>query len=324
MADSWLERKKRMVRCKVHGLHYDPKLTSGCVRCRKEQVPKARSPQLAILLLLLMGIVFVFMQLLSPFLESDEAIAELEFAEETTASAPTPTAPAKLDPEAFRAPLESLESTLFRSQVEEFSDLGENAGLTALSLTQELRGREPGRGAVAADAIEALFGPWREEGAAPTFAELEAARTRWVELRGEYFQPASWFASSTAAPGHLDRASLLVYRELATELEDLIFEGRSRLEAPSADEDLSEWSGDWRTQIAELETRLPARPGVEEDAEILAAVQKLERTLSELRRLAAEIDSAGSKASPQTLETLDLLAADAAASGRDFDDLLAA
>ena len=45
---SWIERRQRMVRCKTHGLHFDPRLSSGCVLCVKEWaklLPNGASPR---------------------------------------------------------------------------------------------------------------------------------------------------------------------------------------------------------------------------------------------------------------------------------------
>ncbi len=51
--DHWIKRRQRAAKCKIHGLHYDPELTSGCTLCRKEglaALPR-KKPQMLVMLL---------------------------------------------------------------------------------------------------------------------------------------------------------------------------------------------------------------------------------------------------------------------------------
>ena len=49
--NSWAERRQRMVKCKKHGLHYDPEMSTGCTRCLREaaKIRTTRPPQLVLI-----------------------------------------------------------------------------------------------------------------------------------------------------------------------------------------------------------------------------------------------------------------------------------
>ena len=67
--NSWAERRGRMVKCKIHGLHYDPEMSTGCTLClrdaAKTQRP-TRPPQLVLILLCLLGMAAILLYIFGP------------------------------------------------------------------------------------------------------------------------------------------------------------------------------------------------------------------------------------------------------------------
>ncbi|NJL26665.1 MAG: hypothetical protein HC897_01725, partial [Thermoanaerobaculia bacterium] len=251
--ESWVERQQRLVRCKIHGLHYDPKLTSGCIICRKQEQPKRRSPQLAIMLLLLLGIVFVFLQLLTPWLkqpsaETGPAIAEIEA---QSAETQAPGRPPRLEPQPFRGAIEALEGALFRPQTPDLSEIDDQVAAAGSRLSEELQRGGGDMGLAAAASIDSLLERWQTS--LGTLQDVEKARSQWIESRDRFFEEAPWYSHLSSDVGRVERVTLLAYREVAAEAEALIADGLAQIQAERDD------AGPFAETPADRETRLAAR-----------------------------------------------------------------
>lgn len=335
--DSWVEHQQRLVRCKIHGLHYDPKLTSGCTICRKLAQPKRRSPQLAIMLLLLLGIVFVLLQLLTPWLQPSETEAELPAQEQElagTVESRAPGRPPRLDPERYRSAIETIEATLFQPQTSDPSQIADQLESAGSRLSQDLESSGGDLGTAAATSIESLVERW--QGSLATVQDVERAKLQWLQSRDRFFEEAPWFNHLVSDSGQVDRRTLLAYREVAAEAETLLAEGHEQIQVRNDDDTTPaetpveseaqsparrEWWSAWRRRVEELSGRLPARPGAQASAPLLAAVAQLEQALNRLRQLSADPNLADR---PEAAQTLDDLSSEVATIVRDFDDLLSA
>lgn len=303
MADkySWLERQRRMVKCKEHGLHYDPKLSSGCTLCAKDaarQIPR-RAPQLTLILLCLLGMAVALYQIFGIRAEGIPAFT-LGSAESEEA---TVSFPARLDPEPHREEIENLEVALYRPAIMTTRDLptaGRHIADAARGLSEAIARRHPGDGTAVAAAITRLTTAADDEF---TFADLRSARVLWSRIRASYFHPASWYRSPPSNGLEEQRARLADYRDAASELMGLIGEASGELaalesaRAPAPGGGTSDWhqfSSDWRQRLREAWSSLPAgAPSGVDDARVLLAVQQLERAFRRAETAVQASDPAG-------------------------------
>lgn len=286
--ESWIERRQRIVRCKAHGLHYDPKLASGCTLCHKEasRTFPERAPQLTIILLCVLGMTFVLYQIFGP--EGGEGAAALALGPpEEEAGA------VRLDPEPYRRPIQALESALaVEVEARDLAGAGEGIAATARLLSDAIRQREPDAGVLAAGAIARLG----EGITADTFGfgDLEQARGVWLEIRRRHLRAAPWFVPPPTDGVPRQRAALAEYRAVAADLVALMQEGaaEARATADSVDGDgeasWREYLPGWRERIGELWKRQPERPGAAASAEVLTATQALERSFQRAWALASD------------------------------------
>ncbi len=299
--EHWTIRRQRAVRCKIHGLHYDPKMTSGCSLCRKEGIteqPRSR-PQLIVFLLAILGLALVIYRIFGPGgIRSDgTAAAEVESPDElVTSVAPS----AGLDPEPYRERIETLEQALFEPQADELGGIGDAIGTAASDLSRAIRANEPQAGRQAMTAISELRRSI--EGVEFTLDDLKASRETWSQLRIKYFRRASWFNATAPTYPPTDRAALTVYRSAIDELGELINEGSDEARTLAADlpdfgaederqrrqEQWREFARDWRQRLDQLERRLPERPTAEASTSVLLAIQNLEEAFTRVRSLAAD------------------------------------
>ncbi|MCP3959642.1 MAG: hypothetical protein GY719_17470 [bacterium] len=297
MADnSWAERRRRMVKCKIHGLHYDPEMSTGCTRClrdaAKTQSP-SRPPQLVIILLCLLGMAFISLYIFGPRRAATGG-ADLGIASSPSASAQ------KLDPETFRLPVENLETALFRTPINETEDLlfvSSDISASAASLSQAILDAEPVIGFDTADQIARLGQ------AVPTdqvaLNDVERARSQWLRIRRQRLRSADWlYQPSQAKSDEEETTSASKYSDIASSLRSLIEEGASEVELLNDPDDsldrverTDRWRAfarDWRDRIVSLRSRLPARPGARSNANLLLATQDLEKAISQTWALASD------------------------------------
>lgn len=293
--NSWAERRRRMVKCKIHGLHYDPEMSTGCTLCLRDAAKAeqpARPPQLVLILLCLLGMAAILLYISGS--ESPEAAGTLDLG---IASDPAADAP-KLDPEPYRTPFETLETALFRTPLDETEDLlvvSSNFQAAAGDLSSTILRDESVDGLTAANEI-ALMGQ-----GIPTdqvaFADIQRARAQWIRIRKQRFLQAPWFSEPSAAPARPD-TTIADYSDVAASVRALIEDGAAEIEAMSDPADAAPGEDDtalrWRTfardflaELDSLESRLPARPTADAAAGLLVAIQDLEQALSLARALAS-------------------------------------
>ncbi len=283
--ENWIERRQRMVRCKTHGLHFDPRMSSGCVLCVKEwaRLLPQRAPQFTIVLLCVLGMAVILYQVFGP----GRTVGNLLIVDEEEA----PVDP-RLDPEPYRQAIETLETGLFAT-VEgrgELLDTGTSFAAATRELSGKIQRRDP-PSAGTADAIARLGAATAE---AFGFAELENLRDDWLRLRRHQFLSADWFRFPVEGSAQ-DRVMRAEHREVARGLRALLYEGAAEIQAlvdaedPDEDGELwQEFTGDWRRRLDELWSNRPHRPSADADAEFLIAIQELERAFHGTRTLASD------------------------------------
>ena len=298
MADSWAERRGRMVKCKIHGLHFDPDMSTGCTLCLRDaqkSQPK-RSPQLVVILLCLLGMAAILFYIFGPRQQPrGPGIIDLGIASDPVAGV------IKLDPEPYRAPVEALEIALFRTPLDETDDLllvSSDVQAAADDLSGAILETEPVDGLTAADLIA------RMGQAVPSsqvvVADIQRARSQWLQIRKQRFLEAAWFSQASESGEIAVDTTLSDYSEIASDLRALIEDGAAQADALSqpvaygeegtVTTDWQDFAGDWRREIESLAGRLPARPGSRAASGLLAAIQHLEQALSQARALASSTE----------------------------------
>ncbi len=290
MADSWAERRGRMVKCKIHGLHFDPEMTTGCTLCLRDEAKSRRSvsrpPQLVLILLCLLGMAAILLYLSGQNLASP--LVELGLGTE-------PAAVQKLDPEPYRGSITTLESALFRTPLDEPYDLlvvSDDARVATEELSAAILRNEPVQGLETADLIARMGQAIPADQVA--VSDIDRARLQWARLRQQHFQAASWF-SPPASPGEPTAVPTSEYSDAAVSLRALLEDAAAEAEAlsdptaPAGDDPAFGWqlfARDWLSELEDLERRLSARPSADASSELLLAVQQLERALAQARALA--------------------------------------
>ncbi len=284
--DNWAKRRRRLTKCKKHGLHFDSELTSGCALCRKEGLitgPERSGPQFLVLLITLLGLAILAFSLANR-IQENRSRAEAED-EGAVASSN------KLDPGLMRREIEAMERA-----VGETPEAGlENAGIQIRSAAQELYaaidrlGPEGSRPTLLA--LEDWIQGIPEEGFSPS--DLRSARSTWKRIASRGFNSAPWW-SSTGSPTQDDgRVILLAYRDAAEALVALADEGAAQVAAYATpelqgDDGWSSFSEDWLLRIEGVGKRLPSRGNLGAESRFLAGVQDLRNALSRLTRLAGD------------------------------------
>ncbi len=292
---SWAERRGRMVKCKTHGLHFDPELSTGCTRCMREasKAQPTRPPQLVLILLCILGMTAILFYILGP------GRAETDATDLFGGAAAVTDGP-KLDPEPFQLMMAALESALFRTTIDETDDLlvaSSDIEMAATVLSGEILRVEPAHGMAAADLIARMAQAIPPDQV--VLADIQRARNQWLQIRSQRFQRADWFFKPLAAGAPRAAASSADYSGAASDLRALIENGLAEVEALSdpataVDGDPAErwrvFAGDWREQLASLKARIPPRPGTRAEGTMLAAYQDLEQALRLARTLASSND----------------------------------
>ncbi|RMH19386.1 MAG: hypothetical protein D6696_10745 [Acidobacteria bacterium] len=288
--------KRRTVRCEIHGLHYDPQLTKGCIRCRKEGLadPPAK-PQFLPLLLILLGLTIVGAGFVDQLFDRSAADVGAAAAENGGGRLVT-----LLDPQLFRPQIEALEAAL-NGDVADFTLLRDRVTTAATALGRAVRPADP-------RAAEEIFAFAREVANSELdLTHLASARQRWGTLRHRLFLPAAWLE----VLGPVDRTAVALDRDLSLSLIDLVNE----VQAAGAD-GWAERAPEWLARLDALRTRLAPPPPFDSDPRLLLARRQLEDGFAELR--AAILEGRSRALRPR----LEALAASLEESRRAFEDLL--
>ncbi len=326
--EHWTTRRQRAVKCKTHGLHYDPRLTSGCALCRKELPAAAprQKPQMVVMLLSLLAVAVILYRVLGPGTIGAEAA--IEAPPETTTAALDATS-AQLSPEPYRREIQAVDRAFFDTSEVELERMSDQILFTLRQLSRRLAASQPAAGRPAIESLDLLAARFPSGGLSLDL--LHELRTEWVRLRDRHFQDALWYVFPGAVDPRTDRAALVAYRGVAEDLLALLGEGSDRaavLSAPTAPnyvdpEDAARKREQWRAfrsqwegRIADLKRQLPERPGVKADPQVLLAARRLEQAFSRVTSLA----SGNGLPSPTRIgEAFDAVEQ----ARRSFDDLLA-
>lgn len=290
--NSWAERRGRMVKCKPHGLHYDPEMSTGCTLCLRDAGKAQRAsrpPQLVLILLCLLGMAGILFYLFGPGQDEARDIIDLGVASNAATAAP------KLDPEAYRTPVIDLETALFHTSLEETEDLLIVSGdvqTAADDLSAAILRDQPVHGLTAADQIARMGQAMPVDQV--VVADIQKARRQWSRIRKQRFQSAEWFSDLSVASTR-SGPSVSDYSDVASSVRALIEDGAAEAEAlsepadePGVDLDLRwrNFASGWQEELDSLESRLSNRPDASASGELLVAVTDLEQAISQARSLA--------------------------------------
>ncbi len=297
--NSWAERRGRMVKCKIHGLHYDPEMSTGCTLCLRDAAKAgrpSRPPQLVLILLCLLGMAAILLYIFRPGQGEATGIIDLG-----VASNPAVTV-TKLDPEPYRGQIQALETALFRTPLDETEDLlvaSSNVRAATDDLSSAILRSEPIDGLTTADLIARIGQGVPADQVVLT--DIQRARDQWTRLRKQRFLSADWFTEPSAAGAVPDTTAadfssiaasvLALIEDGAVEVETLNDPGLSTGGDDGFEEDDSalRWrtfARDWLDQLKSLQSRLPARPGAGAAGNLLVAIQDLEQAMRLARSLA--------------------------------------
>lgn len=283
-----------MVKCKIHGLHFDPEMSTGCTRCLRDAAkahPK-RPPQLVLILLCILGMAFILLYLFGP---GQRQIAPPDLG---LASLQDPDVE-RLDPEPYRQPIQELETSLFQTPIDETDDLLVVSSAISSStdnLSRRILENEPRKGLTVADLIARLGQGVPTNQVA--LSDVQRARTQWLRIRNERLLKADWFVEPSTSTEGSDTTSIADYSAIASDLRFLIDDGLVQVQtlsdttasadAVSREGSWRAFTRDWNEQLTRLSSRMPARPSARADGRLLVAIQDLEQALSRARSLASE------------------------------------
>lgn len=257
--------ERRAVKCPVHGLHFDPKLTGGCIRCRREGLVPHSKPKFIPLLLSLLALTLVVAGLVSAILEDRRATRPVTEAAVFDDAAPDP----RIEPDAYRDTIEQIDGALFPSTVIDLSVLGDRAAAASKQLSETLR--RSGRDHVASElaSFAADLG-----NADLDAAGLSSARERWIFLREGRFLPAPWMHDATQANADaVDSALVGAYLDYANEIDSLL--------GSLSPDTLTE--PQWNDRLSDLEARMPEAPAYGADGSLVLGFRALQQSITAMR-----------------------------------------
>ena len=273
--ENWIDRQKRMARCKRHGLHFDPKMATGCYLCLKEAARNRvyKRPKFLVLLISTLAAALVLYQIFGPEAPEnpeDAPLVGLEIPEASDGLLQ------KIDPGPYRGALETLEQVLFSGGLESRSDLSLAAQRLASAsgnLRTAVSDAQPDAALIGA------LGDFRNKIPQGSFTarDLQKAQRLWLTIRGRHLEQAAWFRTPQEETGSSDLLAA-EYQTLTSDLISFLQDGLSEVQYG----DSSRWkdfAGDWRRRFEELAKRRPRRPGADEAPAMLRAYQDLEKAL---------------------------------------------
>lgn len=259
---------RRTVVCDLHGLRYDPNLSSGCIRCRREGLIPRTRPKFLPLLIALLAFTLVAARLVTAILEDRATPAEETV---TRAGAADP----RIDPGPYREEITRIEAALYPATAVDLFLLANRAASGGENLAAGLA--SAGRDGVARDvrAFATDLG-----GADLDSRGLRDARDRWYQLRNRHFLPAPWMVDQSAR-GDADPALVSAYLSFGSDLKTMVDE--------ATDGGIDEG---WTTRLDRLESRLPPEPAFRADSALVLGYRALSEALGAARRASASPDTA--------------------------------
>ncbi len=303
------------VPCPVHGLHYNPEQSSGCVIClREKQNSRKLLWGLAVSGAGLLLVVYFATRPESQAFERSEATMGLELA--AVENAPDqPISTARLSPEPYRDTISQLEAVLYQTSPPDYQDMTRASRLGS-QLGQEIRQQEASRRVVPAMsrllAWSAALDAAQDVGYAP--ADLTRARSEWESLREQCFQPAAWFRTAspnleraqTPPPPTVNRNTVRGLQKVARDMHHLIAVGRPAAlrigeitgdvvtaETRRVENGWRRWRDDWLKKLQKVADSFPAHPGMSANPNVLLAYQAMGQALHELRIVTVPVNETG-------------------------------
>lgn len=263
------ELKRRTVVCNIHGLRFDPQLSAGCARCRREGLIPRTRPKFLPLLLAILAFTLIAARLVTAILNDRRAPRT----EETTLRSGQ--ADPRIDPASYRDGIEEVDHTLYPVSSVDLSLLASRAGSSGESVAATLiaDGHDTAATAIRAFASDLGSADLDTRG-------LEVARDRWYTLKQRYFLPAEWLVTPRARPTD-DPALASAFTSFAADLELLLNDATA-----------SGIDDDWIARLDQLEMRRPPQPAFESDSAMVLADRALSESLAAARRAESRSDGA--------------------------------
>jgi hypothetical protein len=284
--DNWLDRQRRMVKCKRHSLHFDPKMASGCYLCGKEAAKRRvyKQPKFLVLLISTLAMVLILYKLLGPKQPPDANDAPLQGLE-----IKEPAGSTRLDPAPYRPTVQAFEQALFGTSAESSEDLSLAGSrlASAISTLQAAISRDHPESPLVTS-LEELALNFPSQGF--TNRNLDQARQQWLRIRKRFLETAPWLQSPPTTTT-TSKVSLAEYQTLASDLVYFLEEGTSKARSVSTSKDTTDWKNfqnQWRERFKELATQRPNRPHSESPDDLLLAYQNLEQALRRAESLSGK------------------------------------
>ncbi len=274
--------KKRGKRCEIHGILYDPELTSGCARCRKRGFRNASAPKFLSLLITLLALTVVGAYVINGALSTLKAEDPLATTEVDSFEVDDATGDRAsiMDASPFEANVRAIESALFDPAETDFAIIADRVASEAATLASAMR-----RAETSSD-VTTIIGDFAVEArdTVTSIDSLQHVRDRWIRLREAVFRPAPWMASGVASAG-IGRLAVQAHLDIVQALVSTALSASDS--TASGDESGDDVADGLATEVAALQATLPATPPLDADPRLLAGRRAIEGLLSELETLAA-------------------------------------
>lgn len=262
-------------------------------RFRKIDDLKRRGPQFIMVLLSLFALSLIFYRLFGPELlrEDDEVVNDTFASTEMEDALNT-----RVDPEPLRSEFEAFERSFFGAEsARGLEDLKNTIVADAYALSDRVRqlADESPRLTAVGTRLQTITAELQNPGF--DLDLLADLRQGWVDSRAAVFRRADWF-SFPADTFSEDVTYQVAYRDAASTLLELTEFARAEAESfseyvadgESIDDPWRDFERDFTEQLREVELSIPVeRPGVKASSQLLAAIQKLERTVDFVREQVA-------------------------------------
>lgn len=277
----WLHRQNRMVRCKKHGLHYDPKVARGCYLCLKEAPRRVSKPKFLLLLLAILGLSFALFQMFGKKpLPADDSLG-IRGLPVNTAGGDSP-----IDPEAHRVPIQAFEDTLFDPDPSNPSQAQDRLDAAGQTLQLEISRQGAGSADEFRDDMDGFLELVRAQPVDK--ARQRKLQTAWTQIRRQHFAEASWFGRADPSAAE-SKAGLSRYRSAGADLETLLRDALRDVEGLVGSDDTGAWksfTNRFRGRLDAMLEAKPSRPRANADAQLLLGYQSFEEALRGARALA--------------------------------------
>ena len=252
-----------------------------------------QGPQFLMVLLCVLGIALVVFKAFGPRLFGTEAFdVGATYTPDSSASESTNPG-VRIDPEPMQSQLIRLEASLFSPDNADSLELVLIGAKFELDrVTQLLKDSSDPRQGTAGEDLELLASELSNES---SLEELEAFKGRWLQLRSQHFQHASWFRKGSS--GQQSSVSYTLYRESANDLVRMIGQGLDDMEdtirkneqigtlevnREEREQLASEWRevvSSWSSELRRIRSKVPRRPDNPPSNEALTAMQQLSSAL---------------------------------------------